>query len=122
MTTTEKEPTNVWEHTESAPAWCSDIAHLWSWSLNYNSNDPRNPYPLFLDIVGYSLDKFGERISGFIATPDQLRRTGYDSDSVSLGWVECDLLAKALSEYSDRPHDCEAWLDRLHELEVNGDN
>jgi len=110
-------PQSVWEYTENAPEYAHAIAYLWGWSLNYGLNDPRSPFPLFLDLVGYSSDRFGERVSGFTQTTDQLRRVGYNGDEFGLGWLELDLLAQALSEYADRPRDCDEWLDGLHACE-----
>jgi hypothetical protein len=100
----ETESVSVWTYTENAPAYAGAIAYLWGWSLNYDHQNA--PFPLFLDLVGYSQERWGSKCSVWGTT-----------ETNGLGWLELDLLAKALIEYADNPHDCDRWLDGLHECE-----
>lgn len=102
-------PTDVWEYVEQAPAYVGAIASLWSWSLNYDHSDSRRPFPIFLDLVGYSQDRYGCKCSVWGV-----------SEADGLGWIELDLLGKALCEYADNPHDCDRWIDGLDEIEREG--
>lgn len=104
-TPTTPTPTNVWEYTEAAPAFVGAIAELWSWSLNYDWGDSRRPFPLFLDLIGYSQDNYGAKSSVWAV-----------SECGGFGWIELDLIGKALCEYADRPRECDDWLDGLMAL------
>lgn len=86
----------TYEHLETAPDFAQHTANLWSWSENYNYPTPAT---LFLDLINYSEDELGERLCG-----DKQPRLGY---------LELDLLAKALTEYSSRPQDVRDFIDRL---------
>lgn len=114
MTTT---PETVWEYTENPPKYAETVAELWSWSLNYDRLDPNNPWWLFLDLVGWTADHYGERVSAFTYTIDTLDRLGRRGAHFGLGWKECDLLGRALVEYSDHPHDLDQWIAGLMECE-----
>ena len=102
-------PTNIWDYVEAAPGFVSAIADLWSWSLNYDHSDPRRPFPLFLDLVGYSEEQYGCRLS----TWGRNELGGGGGAVEGLGWIELDKLAKALLEYTDRPRECDDWLTGL---------
>jgi hypothetical protein len=52
-----------------------------------------------LDLVGYSEDNHGENLTA--------------RKMPSLGYLEIDLLAKALTEYAKRPNDVRAFVDKL---------
>ena len=60
------------------------IWHLFSWSHNYNFP---SPFSVFLDLVGYSEEEFGEPLVPGLPP--------------SLGYLELHLLGAALSEYSE---------------------
>ena len=105
-------PLTIWEYVEEAPAYVGNIAQLWSWSLNYDWGDSRRPFPLFLDLIGFSQEHYGSKCSVW----------GVTDGVEGLGWIELDLLGKALCEYSDRPHDCDMWLVGLDESERNDPN
>lgn len=113
METTPKTPT-VWDHVEAAPAYVGNIAHLWGWSLNYTDRDNRPmtiaPFPLFLDLIGYAQDRWGNKCSVWGVT-----------DCEGLDYLGAYNLAKALCDWADRPQDCEAWLDTLHQLEMKNE-
>lgn len=101
---------SIWTYTEEAPAYVGNIVQLWSWSLNYDWSDSRKPFPLFLDLIGYSQETYGVKCSAW--------GTG---EAEGLGWLELDLLGKALCEYADRPRDCDEWLNGLMESERDED-
>ena len=88
---------DVWQFTENAPAYCSDVADLWHWSTNYDTG--KGPITLFLDLIGWSEDEIGEPL--------------FDLRSAGLGYLELDKLADALKQYTDRPTDVRAWVDQL---------
>lgn len=93
---------DFWELLEDPPAGCDAVADLWSWSTNYDAG--KGPATLFLDLIGYSADEFGEPL--------------YDMKNASLGYVELGKLADALTAYSDRPHDVRAFVGRVVERGV----
>ena len=101
---------SIWTYTEEAPAYVGNIVQLWSWSLNYDWSDSRKPFPLFLDLIWYSQEPYGVTCSAWGT-----------SEAEGLGWVELDLLGKALCEYADRPRDCDEWLNGLMESEREED-
>jgi hypothetical protein len=102
-------PTTIWEYVEAAPGFVSAIADLWGWSLNYDHQDPRRPFPLFLDLVGYSEEQYGCRLS----TWGRNEQGSFGGAVEGLGWIELDKLAKALLEYTDRPRECDDWITGL---------
>jgi hypothetical protein len=83
---------------DTAPEWASDTAHLMSWCEgNYDFPAPSS---LFLDLIGYSEEEFGENLTAR-KMPD-------------LGYLEIDLLAKALTEYAKRPLDIRDFVSSLY--------
>lgn len=101
MTDTD-EPQDIWQLLEAdAPPGCAAVQDLYSWSLNYDAG--KGPFTLFLDLIGWTLDNLGE--------------PAYDLKTTSLGYLECDKLAKALTEYADRPSDVTAYVETLMEAE-----
>lgn len=72
------------------------VADLFSWSNNY---DFPSPASLFLDLIGYSEDHYGERLCS-AGTPN-------------LGYREHHLLGWALVAYAHRPS---AVLSQVHKL------
>ncbi len=87
----------VWTFTENAPDYVRATADLWHWSTNYDAG--RGPITLMLDLIGWSEDNLGEPL--------------YSLKDSSLGYLELQKLAAALSEYADRPQDVREWLDTL---------
>lgn len=83
---------------EDAPTYCAAVAHLASWSGNY---DHPTPFALFLDIVGYSEENYGEPMF-------DLKQC-----ETKLGYLEIGMLAEALTEYSENPRDVSEWIDVL---------
>lgn len=98
MTTKPKE---VWQFLEGG--YLKDLAPktetLYLWSLNFD--DVRtNPFWLFLDLIGWSQEKYGRRMS--------------DPDT-TLAYLEADLVALALTEWANEPRNVEEWLTALME-------
>lgn len=82
---------------DNAPSYASDTAHLMSWCEgNYDFPAPSS---LFLDLIGYSEEELGEDLCS--------------QKKPALGYLEIDLLAKALTEYATRPSDVFAWVSDL---------
>ena len=84
-----------YELIETAPDYASETARLVDWSENY---DFPSPASLFLDLVGFSEEHFGENLTS--------------QKMPSLGYLEIDLLAKALTEYATRPNDVYEWVEK----------
>jgi len=75
-----------YELLETPPAYCEPIARLWSWSENYQYPSPAT---LFLDLIGYSEEEFGERLC--------------TDKTPAIGYLEAGMLGEALTAFSDRP-------------------
>lgn len=89
---------DLWEMLEQdAPSGCEAVQDLLSWSLNYEPG--KGPFTLFLDLIGWSFDEYGDAL--------------YTLTEASLGYVELGKLAEALTEYADRPHDVTAYVAAL---------
>jgi hypothetical protein len=85
------------ELCDTAPDYAADTAHLFSWCEgNY---DYPAPSSLYLDLIGYSQEELGENLTSQ-AMPN-------------LGYLEIDLLAKALTEYATRPDDVREFINTL---------
>lgn len=84
---------------EDAPKGAEAVQDLYSWSLNYDAG--KGPFTLFLDLIGYFEDEYGEGV------------VIYDLANKSLGYVELSKLAAALSEYADRPTEVREYVERL---------
>lgn len=94
---------DIWEMLEQdAPAGCSAIQDLYSWSLNYDAG--KGPMTLFLDLIGWSDEQIGE--------PPL-----YSLEDASLGYVELDKLGLALREYAESPQNVREYVDKLLEAE-----
>jgi hypothetical protein len=84
---------------DHAPTYCEGISSLYSWSTNY---DDLSPFKLFLDLVGYSADHYGEALYAKPLFVD-----------VNLGAVELSKIGEALIEWANRPHDCDEFVQEL---------
>ena len=82
---------------ERAPAGCSDVQALYSWSLDYDAG--KGPFTLFLDLIGWNEDELGETL--------------YNLTSASLGHVDLARLADALNQYVDAPDAVRVYVDTL---------
>jgi hypothetical protein len=93
----------IWQLLEeTAPKGCESVQDLYSWSLNYDAG--KGPFTLFLDLIGYSFEEFGDTL--------------YQLTESSLGYVELGKLALALTEYADRPSDVHTFITTLIEAEM----
>lgn len=87
---------------EDAPKGCESVQDLYSWSTNYDPG--KGPFSLFLDLIGYSEDEFGEDV--------------YNMRDRSLGYLELSKLASALESYSVDPHGVREYVDLLMRAEA----
>jgi hypothetical protein len=88
---------------DTAPQYAEDTAHLFSWCEgNYDFPAPSS---LFLDLVGYSEEQHGYNLCA--------------EKMPSLGYLEIDMLAKALTEYATRPNDVSNFVERLMSAYLN---
>lgn len=91
--------TDIWTLLEQdAPRGCESVQDLYSWSLNFDAG--RGPFTLFLDLIGYSEDEYGQALfAGDITT--------------ACGYMELSKLGAALVAYSDAPHDVREYVGTL---------
>jgi len=88
---------------DTAPKYAEDTAHLFSWCEgNYDFPAPSS---LFLDLVGYSEEQHGYNLCA--------------EKMPSLGYLEIDMLAKALTEYATRPNDVSNFVEKLMNAYLN---
>ena len=93
------------------PPQASAIEELHNWSLNYNAG--RNPYCVFLDLIGYAYDRWGA--DAYIA-PNITACSGRYSEV--LGYKELCMLADALNIFENNGYDqVYEWCDALNESE-----
>jgi hypothetical protein len=91
---------------DTAPDYAEETAHLFSWCEgNYDFPAPSS---LFLDLVGYSEEHFGENLTS--------------RKMPSLGYLEIDMLARAMTEYAKRPNDVYAFVENLMRYDEEEDN
>lgn len=77
------------------------IAGLYQWSTNYEAG--RTPFTLFIDLIGYTQEQFGEAL--------------YNLDRPQLGYLELDYLGDALKEYATIGGDAYDYVVRILEAE-----
>ena len=83
---------------DHAPTYCEGVSSLYSWSSNYQD---MAPFRKFLDLIGYTLEEFGECLADWSNPAD------------SLGFKEIGHLAEALTDYANRPHDVTSFIQEL---------
>lgn len=83
---------DFWSLCENAPVYAEGVASLAHWSTNYDAG--RDPFSLFLDLIGFSADEIGTALY-----------TSADHGDYGLGYLEAGKLAAALTEWADRPGD-----------------
>ena len=87
------------------PPPASAIEELHDWSLNYLPGN--NPYCVFIDLIGYSEDRYGESV---YQAPGKY--------SGVLGYKELCMLADALKVFENNGYDqVYEWCDALNEQE-----
>jgi len=77
------------------------IAGLYQWSTNYEAGN--TPFTLFIDLIGYTQEQFGEAL--------------YNLDKPQLGYLELDYLGDALKEYADKGESAYDFVVRILEAE-----
>ena len=88
------------------PPQASAIEELHDWSLNFETG--LNPYCLFIDIIGYSVDRWGT-----YAYQHDVKDCGE-----VFGYKELCLLADALKLFENNGYDqVYEWCDALNEAE-----
>ena len=88
------------------PQRAAAIEELHDWSLNFNTSS--NPYCLFLDIIGYSVDRWG----------DYAYRHHLNDCGEIFGYKELCLLADALKIFENTGFDdVYIWCDALNSAE-----
>jgi hypothetical protein len=83
---------------ENAPENLQGVARLASWSTNYDTRTG-TPFGVFLDLIGYSEEEFGENL---VSKPQRV-----------LDYIGTDHLADALRNFADRPNDVRDFVQKL---------
>ena len=76
---------------------------LYQWSMNFPHQS--TPFQLYLDMIGWSFETLGCNITEEV-------------DNSILGYKEIGLLADALNDYSNRPHDVMEYVQFLMDCEM----
>lgn len=103
MTTETATHKSFWDLIENPPANVCEVTNLVHWSMNYDGRQG-TPYHLFLDLIGYSHEEFGDSL--YKGNPRNV-----------LGFMELDYLGDALKEYATNPQEVEDWVNLLMEAE-----
>jgi hypothetical protein len=88
--------------TDNPSKGTEKTAELYSWSTNYDLK-LGTPFGLFLDLIGYAEEQFGEKLNPRSFVVDY--ESGY-------------AIGQALIEWSDRPYEIEAFCYALLEEEA----
>lgn len=94
--------TTVDTYKELLETWgdrMTPVLELWGASSNY---EHPTPYVKFLDLIGYSVENFGETLH---------------DNPAQLGHVELDMIADAIKCWVVRPTDVESMIDAMERLE-----
>lgn len=83
----------------NAPKGCAETAQLYSWATNYDVKIG-TPFGLFLDLIGFTAEYLSAE--PLVKNPNEF-----------MGYLELDMLAKALAEYAERPVDVENYVAAL---------
>jgi len=93
---------DIWELlAQHAPRGCEPIRRLYEWSINYPPG--QGPFPLLLDLIGYSEDQYGYQM--------------YSQEGSNLGYTELHKLGDALKAYANWPVDVREYITALLEAE-----
>ena len=93
---------NRWEFVEyHSNRSLAPVARLYDWNLNYSAGE--GPFTALMDLIGYSLDQYGQQL--------------YNWSDPKLGYLELDMLADALKYYAERPSDVYDFINKVIELE-----
>jgi hypothetical protein len=93
---------DVWEFLDEETKNAENVRALVNWSMNYDVRTG-TPYQVFLDLIGYSDEHFGESL---VKNPSKV-----------LGYLEIDELGNALKEYAKNPEDVLKWIEQLDNIE-----
>lgn len=102
METTTK---TIWDLLEEAPVEVQGVAELISWSMNFDF--AQRPYLLFLDLIGYSEEAFGDCLTNL--------------NDIHLGYMELAKLADALTEYANNPTAVNDFVKAIDDAERVGE-
>lgn len=91
----------VWDYLERENPHAQETQALYEWGLNCERNS--NPFLVFLDLIGWSEENYGEHLV--------MNSFG------SLGYLEHSYLADALTEYAHNPRGVTQWVDGLMNTE-----
>ena len=92
----ETQEVSVWDYLERENPHAQHTQALYSWGLNCERTS--NPFLVFLDLIGWSVENYGGRLC---VMPDKL------------GYTELSHLADALNEYALFPNEVTEWLNAL---------
>ena len=92
----------IWDLLENPKPSQEHTAGLISWSMNYDLPSTGTPYLLFLDLIGYSAENYGQPLFN-LANVQKV-----------MGFMELDYLADALKEYAENP---QAVLDFIQAID-----
>lgn len=83
---------------DNPPPFATAVADLWRWAENY---DYPTPASLFLDLIGYSDEEYGQPLFDLAKVPERL------------GYLEIGQLGEALIQYAEMPNEVRAWIDTV---------
>lgn len=93
----------IWDELENPSEPVEHVSELASWSMNYDY--AQRPYLVFLDLIGYSSEEYGEPLTNL--------------ENLVLGYLELDLIGKALQEYATNPEMVTRYIKALEQAEEN---
>ena len=90
---------DIWEFLDQETTNAEGVRELAFFSASNQNVKRGTTFGVFLDLIGWSEEKYGQSL---VSNPSGL-----------IGYVEADLLADALKDWSNRPLDVEAWVDKF---------
>jgi len=94
----------VWDFLEEEANNAEGVRALADWSASNQDVRTGTTFGVFLDLIGWSSENLGQAL---VSEPSSV-----------IGYVEADLLADALKDWSNRPLDVEAWVDKFLAVEM----
>lgn len=92
---------SVWDYLEQNNDYAPEAQALYSWGLNCDRDG--NPFLVFLDLIGWSQENYGELM--------------HNGNKTGFGFIELGYLADALAEYVNDPQRVGEWVDGLMNCE-----
>ena len=111
---TDTTTTDVWEFLERPNRHAPEAQGLYWWGLNFERGN--NPFLVFLDLIGWSEDNYGQHLI-IGESRHEGRREQHLSDVMNLGYVELSHLGEALKEYALNPQGVTEWVNALMQCE-----